>query len=60
MAPGCNLAEQALREFDAAIEILNKGTVGTGARRILVRLFLASIISPISDVSQSLLWRNCK
>jgi hypothetical protein len=48
MAPGCNLAEQALREFDAAIEILNKGTVGTGATRILVRLF-SSITGTISD-----------
>ncbi|CAG7847734.1 SubName: Full=Uncharacterized protein {ECO:0000313/EMBL:CCA67892.1} [Serendipita indica DSM 11827] len=38
MSPGCNLAEQALREFDAAIEMLNHGTVGPKARRILPAL----------------------
>ncbi|PVG01914.1 hypothetical protein CPB86DRAFT_870615 [Serendipita vermifera] len=38
MAPGCNLADQALREFDMAIETLNKGTVGPNARRILPAL----------------------
>ncbi len=37
MAPGCNLAEQALKEFDVAVEMLQRGTVGVGARRILVR-----------------------
>lgn len=38
MAPACNLAEQALKEFDIAIDMLNKGTVGVSARRILPAL----------------------
>lgn len=36
MAPSCNLAEQALKEFDVGIEMLHQSTVGGGARRILV------------------------
>lgn len=36
MAPACNLAEQALREYDSAVEFLQRGTVGPQARRILV------------------------
>jgi len=57
MAPACNLAEQALREFDAAIEILHRGTVGTGARRILVSLFWGH--KRYLTASVSLLLRNC-
>ncbi|KAG8857936.1 hypothetical protein FRB91_010632 [Serendipita sp. 411] len=38
MAPGCNLADQALKEFDAAIEMLEHGTVGPTARRVLPAL----------------------
>lgn len=36
MAPGCNLAEQALKEFDTALETLRRGDLGRRARRILV------------------------
>jgi hypothetical protein len=43
MAPGSNLAEQALKEFEGAIDILYRGDLGKRARRILVRAITTSI-----------------
>lgn len=60
MAPGCNLAEQALKEFDMALETLQKGDLGRRARRILVRFYGrphvgtgSSIISPLAGFGKT-------